>query len=90
METKFLFETILGQNKFLDFKNFGSKENYGSKENVGFEKHFRSKIMLGKKKLLGSGWGVEGLLLRLRETYIPNLNTLLSLKPLEKVSGGGG
>ena len=25
----------------------------------------------------------------LRETYIPNLSTLLSLEPLEKVPGGG-
>ena len=31
-----------------------------------------------------------GLLLSLRETCIPNLGTLLSLEPLEKVPGGGG
>ena len=31
-----------------------------------------------------------GLFLSLRETDIPNLSTLLSLEPLEKVPGGGG
>ena len=37
------------------------------------------------------GGGNEGcLLLSLREAYIPNLSTLLSLEPLEKVPGGGG
>ena len=40
--------------------------------------------------LEGSSWGVVGLFFSLRETYILNLNTLLSLEPLEKVPGGGG
>ena len=38
----------------------------------------------------GSSWGVVGLFLSLRETYILNLKPLLSLEPLEKVPGGGG
>ena len=36
------------------------------------------------------GRGVVGLFLILRETYIPNLYTLLSLEALENVPGGGG
>ena len=37
----------------------------------------------------GLGWGVVSLFLSLRETYTPNLGTLLGLEPLEKVLGGG-
>ena len=36
------------------------------------------------------GWGLERFFLGLRETQIPNLSTLLSLRPLEKVPFGGG
>ena len=35
-------------------------------------------------------WRVVGLFLSLIEPYIPDLSTLLSLEPLEKVPGGDG
>ena len=38
----------------------------------------------------GWGWRAVGLFLSLREPCIPDLSTLLSLEPLEKVPGGGG
>ena len=38
--------------------------------------------------MAGWGWRAGGLFLSLRETDIPNLSTLLSLEPLEKVPGG--
>ena len=38
--------------------------------------------------LVGWGWRAVGLFLSLRETDMPNLSTLLSLEPLEKVPGG--
>lgn len=41
---------------------------------------------LGTLSLAGWVWGVDGVFLR--ETYIPNFNTLLCLKPLENVLGG--
>ena len=39
-----------------------------------------------------AGWGCRavGLFLSLREPYMPDPSTLLSLEPLEKVPGGGG
>ena len=39
--------------------------------------------------MAGRAWEVVGIFLSLREAYIPNLSTLLSLEPLEKVPGGG-
>ena len=39
--------------------------------------------------MVGGGRNEGCLLLSLREAYIPNLSTLLSLEPLEKVPGGG-
>ena len=38
-----------------------------------------------------AGWGLRAvdLFLSLREPYIPDLSTLLSLEPLEKVPAGG-
>ena len=38
---------------------------------------------------MGEGRGEGGLFLSLREAYLPNIRTLLSLEPLEKVPGGG-
>ena len=37
----------------------------------------------------GGGRNEGCLLLSLREAYLPNFSTLLSLEPLEKVPGGG-